>query len=135
MATDHRTGKVKYATAHDLRRSFGERWSTRLMPQTLMQLMRHESIDTTMRYYVGRNANTTADAVWEAYERSEKGTVLGTVDQNVPVEESAVEDVNPVAARSIREEAPVGVGPTMADLQSAALATWLRRHIQTAHSH
>jgi hypothetical protein len=26
-----------------------------------------------------------------------------------------------------KEEAPVGVGPTMADLQSAALATWLRR--------
>ena len=59
-----------------------------------------KGIDTTMRYYVGRNANTTADAVWEAYERSGKGTVLGTVDQNVPVEESAVEDVNPVTARS-----------------------------------
>jgi hypothetical protein len=26
-----------------------------------------------------------------------------------------------------RKEAPVGVEPTMADLQSAALATWLRR--------
>jgi integrase len=79
VATDPRTGKVKYASAHDLRRSFGERWSTRVMPQVLMALMRHESIDTTMRYYVGRNANTTADAAWEAYERSEKGTVLGTV--------------------------------------------------------
>ena len=28
------------------------------------------------------------------------------------------------------KEAPVGVEPTMADLQSAALATWLRRHIK-----
>ncbi len=27
-------------------------------------------------------------------------------------------------------EAPVGFEPTMADLQSAALATWLRRHQQ-----
>lgn len=27
-----------------------------------------------------------------------------------------------------QEEAPVGFEPTMADLQSAALATWLRRH-------
>ena len=27
-------------------------------------------------------------------------------------------------------EAPVGVGPTMADLQSAALATWLRRLVE-----
>jgi hypothetical protein len=28
-----------------------------------------------------------------------------------------------------QQEAPVGVEPTMADLQSAALATWLRRLI------
>jgi integrase len=76
--THPKTGKVKYASAHDLRRSFGERWSTRVMPQVLMALMRHETIETTMRYYVGRNANVTADAVWAAYE-SEKGTVLGTV--------------------------------------------------------
>jgi len=41
--------------------------------------MRHESIETTMRYYVSRDANTTADAVWKAYERSQQGTVWGTV--------------------------------------------------------
>ena len=29
--------------------------------------------------------------------------------------------------RQEKQEAPVGVEPTMADLQSAALATWLRR--------
>ena len=29
-----------------------------------------------------------------------------------------------------RREAPVGVEPTMADLQSAALATWLRSHTE-----
>jgi hypothetical protein len=34
----------------------------------LMELMRHESIDTTMKYYVGRNAERTADAAWAAYE-------------------------------------------------------------------
>ena len=32
-------------------------------------------------------------------------------------------------ARVSRTEAPVGVEPTMADLQSAALATWLRSHV------
>lgn len=64
------TGKVKYASAHDLRRSFGERWSTRVNTATLMQLMRHECIQTTMRYYVGRNAETTADAAWAAYENA-----------------------------------------------------------------
>lgn len=55
----------KTASAHDLRRSFGERWAARLMPAQLMELMRHESIDTTMKYYVGRNAERTAAILWE----------------------------------------------------------------------
>jgi integrase len=59
-------GKVKFASAHDLRRSFGERWSTKVMPQVLMELMRHESIDTTMKFYVGRNAQSTAAVLWQA---------------------------------------------------------------------
>ena len=54
------TGKVKHASAQDLRRSFGQRWAARIMPPDLMVLMRHESIETTLRYYVGRNAQTTA---------------------------------------------------------------------------
>ena len=60
------TGNVKYASAHDLRRSFGERWASRVMPQVLKELMRHESIDTTMKYYVGRNAQSTAAILWQA---------------------------------------------------------------------
>jgi len=59
--------RVKYASAHDLRRAFGERWATRIMPAQLRELMRHESIETTLRYYVGTNAQRTADACWEAY--------------------------------------------------------------------
>jgi len=46
--------KAKFASAHDLRRSFGERWSSRVMPQVLMELMRHENVETTMRFYVGQ---------------------------------------------------------------------------------
>jgi len=38
------------------------------MPAVLQQLMRHESINTTMQFYVGRNAEATADTLWEAYE-------------------------------------------------------------------
>ena len=34
------------------------------MPTVLMELMRHESIDTTLRFYVGRNAQATADVLW-----------------------------------------------------------------------
>jgi Phage integrase family len=58
--------KRKYASAHDLRRAFGLRLSARVMPAILQQLMRHESVETTMRYYVGRDADATADALWKA---------------------------------------------------------------------
>jgi hypothetical protein len=60
-----------------------------LMPQVLMDLMRHESIETTQRYYIGRNANVTADAVWEAYKRAQEGTVFSTVGQRGPSREAA----------------------------------------------
>jgi integrase len=59
--------KIKYASAHDLRRAFGFRWSARVMPPVLQQLMRHENISTTLTFYVGRNAEATADAVWDAF--------------------------------------------------------------------
>ena len=62
--------KKKYASAHDFRRAFGERWAARIMPAQLKELMRHESIETTLRFYVGTNAIRTAEACWEAYERS-----------------------------------------------------------------
>jgi integrase len=64
---DARTKKVKYASAHDFRRAFGDRWALRVMPPVLMQLMRHESIDTTMRFYVGRSVEATMDVLWTAY--------------------------------------------------------------------
>lgn len=62
-------GKVKYASAHDLRRSFGVRWAQRVMPPVLQQLMRHEDIKTTMKYYVSINAEQLAGTVWDAYRR------------------------------------------------------------------
>ena len=58
------TGKT--ASAHDLRRSFGQCWAARVMPQILMQLMRHEDISTTMKFYVGREAEATADVLYAA---------------------------------------------------------------------
>ena len=64
----------KCSTAHDLRRSFGERWAARVMPQVLTELMRHESIETTLRYYVGENALRTTKVVREAYEKSRNAT-------------------------------------------------------------
>lgn len=57
-------GCEQFATAHDWRRSFGARWATRVMPIVLKDLMRHESIETTMRFYVGENAERNHDAIW-----------------------------------------------------------------------
>jgi hypothetical protein len=53
------------------------------MPQVLMELMRHESMSTTLTFYVGKNAERTADAVWAAFEAAErKGNTLGNSGEN-----------------------------------------------------
>ena len=57
----------KYASAHDLRRSFGTRWAARVKPATLQFLMRHESIETTMKYYVAQDSDDVADELWRVY--------------------------------------------------------------------
>ena len=68
--------RVKYASAHDFRRAFGERWAARIMPAQLKELMRHESIETTLRFYVGANAERTADACWEAFGKVDSKTFI-----------------------------------------------------------
>ncbi len=56
----------KFASAHDLRRSFAARWAKKLMPADLKQLMRHNDIATTMRYYVGVDSDVLAAGMWAA---------------------------------------------------------------------
>lgn len=53
----------KYASLHDFRRSFGERWAMKCSEFVLMTLMRHDSIETTKRFYAGRNATKVRDEV------------------------------------------------------------------------
>jgi integrase len=66
---------LKYASAHDFRRSFGERWSTRVFPIDLMAMMRHTDISTTMRFYANRNGQKTAGAIYKAfYEATEQNS-------------------------------------------------------------
>ncbi len=77
VSVSPRTNKPKYASAHDLRRTFGERWAGRVLPQDLQLLMRHESIETTLRYYVGRNAERTAEKLWQAYGEDQKSQSTG----------------------------------------------------------
>jgi integrase len=90
--TEPKSGKVKFASAHDLRRSFGERWASRIMPQVLMELMRHESIETTMRFYVGRNAQVTADVLWQIHadHKTPAGHTPGHIDQKSAVSPEAM---------------------------------------------
>jgi integrase len=75
VAKDPDTGEVKYASAHDLRRSFGTRWARKVMPATLQRLMRHASINTTMKYYVQIGADDVAAELWAKHEPG--GNTLG----------------------------------------------------------
>jgi len=47
------------------------------MPTDLMVLMRHESIETTLRFYVGQNAQSTAKKLWEAHKKADSGNTFG----------------------------------------------------------
>lgn len=48
-----------WASAHDLRRAFGARWSRRVNSMVLKELMRHASVATTEKFYVGIQADET----------------------------------------------------------------------------
>ena len=67
---DKETGerKPRFASAHDLRRAFGFRWSRRVKVFELKELMRHENIATTQEYYLEENAQDTARTVWGAVD-------------------------------------------------------------------
>lgn len=57
-------GNRKHVTLHDLRRSFGARWAARVPVHVLRELMRHGDLKTTMDYYVGQDAERTAEYLW-----------------------------------------------------------------------
>jgi integrase len=54
----------KHASAHDLRRSFGTRWAMIVRPVTLQALMRHRSIETTLKYYVDLHCDDVGAELW-----------------------------------------------------------------------
>jgi len=98
--THPKTGKVKYASAHDLRRSFGFRWAQRVMPPVLKELMRHESIDTTMKFYVGRNAEAMAKLLWSEFGQKTEGNTFGNSRPKRREKRRPTRDVNDSAERS-----------------------------------
>jgi integrase len=56
--------KGKFATAHDLRRSFAQRLADAgLHPRDLMRVMRHSALETTERYYLRENRTSMSDRI------------------------------------------------------------------------
>ncbi len=85
--THPKTGKVKYASAHDLRRSFGTRWSKVVSASELQDMMRHADYHTTQAYYVDNKATDLARSIWRK-AKANLGTVSGTVSDSA--DDSAV---------------------------------------------
>ena len=89
----------------------------------------------------GRQESTSADVPSDVPSRSARGgsdwhsgatlRVVGSSEQQAPETQKPPRNpAKPGLRRGQGGEAPVGVEPTMADLQSAALATWLRSRNQ-----
>ena len=94
----------KFATAHDLRRSFGTRWAKRVMPAVLQRLMRHSAIQTTMGFYVDLNAAEVADDLWAKFGVSEgnspaQGNISGNIDPKNDNRPGQAEPAKSCAAR------------------------------------
>lgn len=68
VIVDQETDKA--ASAHDLRRSFGERWSWKVRQRVLGVLMRHRAASTTEKFYQSHDAQEVAENVWEAIEKA-----------------------------------------------------------------
>jgi integrase len=59
-----RVSNSKFLSAHDLRRTFGNRWALRVHPLVLRAMMRHTSMETTLRYYVDLRLDQLGEALW-----------------------------------------------------------------------
>jgi integrase len=86
VVVDKKGEKTVFASANDLRRSFGLRWSRHVMPPVLQELMRHESIETTMKFYVGQDAQSTAAELHRAIGQSVAAESLGNTLGNTSPE-------------------------------------------------
>lgn len=70
----------KFASAHDFRRSFAERWRRKVEPQVLMEMMRHEDFQTTRDYYSEQNSRRTGAELWEKF--GNLGSIFGSTPPN-----------------------------------------------------
>lgn len=65
-----KTGE-KFASAHDIRRSFATRYAARLGQWQLAALMRHKSPQTTKQFYVGEQAAALAATLWSGWQNGD----------------------------------------------------------------
>jgi hypothetical protein len=107
VAVDKESGK--YASAHDLRRSFGSRWSRAVMPAVLRRLMRHADIATTMGYYVDLDADEVAGDLWAKFGAADN--TFGNTHQEQAAPAVRAGDLTPNVETG-HEIGPVGVEPT-----------------------
>jgi integrase len=82
VSQDPVNGRKKFASFHDLRRSCALRWAQHLLPQQLMEFMRHSSMQVTQDYYVGQQCEQTANAMWGAYNRENALASRGETSEN-----------------------------------------------------
>ena len=61
--------RIKYASAHDLRRSFADRWTEVVTEEQLMEMMRHKNIKTTRIYYAKKRAERVEQALNAAMQQ------------------------------------------------------------------
>ncbi|PHS14502.1 MAG: hypothetical protein COA78_05755 [Blastopirellula sp.] len=90
VKVNEENGKVKYASAQDLRRAFGVRWAQQVPSMVLKEMMRHESVATTEKFYVGQNADMMADTVWA----TERRDTSGDTNKKSPTEDSGHSNVS-----------------------------------------
>lgn len=94
----------RFATAHDLRRSFCTRWAKRVMPAVLQRLARHAHISTTLTFYVAQGAADIAADLWagwgsEATPGKPQGNISGNIDPKTAKEEGRATRRNPLPAK------------------------------------
>lgn len=62
--------RIKFASAHDLRRSFADRWTDTVSEDQLKELMRHRDIETTRQFYAKQRAERVEQSLNEAMQRN-----------------------------------------------------------------